>query len=108
MCSRKVGSMPSLWVLVAQHRVKLAALPEDERRKEEHHTAGLAHLLLPIASLHVPTGRLDQGSRTGACRTGVVRYRRWFPAPGSPWQNGHNENCNGVWRDGQEVLHGRP
>ena len=41
-------------VPVAQHRVNLAALPGDDRRKEEHQTAGPAHLLLPIASLRLP------------------------------------------------------
>ena len=38
---------------VAQHCINLADLPVDDRRQDEHQTAGPAHLLLPIASLCV-------------------------------------------------------
>src|SRR6266571_7801085 len=53
---RQQGGIYALFhrVPVAQHRINLPDLPVDDRRKDEHQTAGPAHLLLPIAPLGLP------------------------------------------------------
>src|SRR2546427_3825151 len=53
---RQQGGLNTLFhrVPVAQHRINLPDLPVDDRRQDEHQTAGPAHLLLPIAALCLP------------------------------------------------------
>jgi len=53
---RQQGGINALFhrVPVAQHRINLPDLPVDDRRQDEHQTAGPTHLLLPIASLCLP------------------------------------------------------
>ena len=46
----------------------------------------------------------DNGPEFIACQVtewlGTHQVKTHFIAPGSPWQNGHNESFNGVFRDG--------